>query len=276
MHPFLLLMLTACPGTPKDDTSGTSVVRHHPDGYALPETHGVAAKYQAEACVECHGSDLAGGTSAISCDSCHAEGWRTDCVFCHGGTDNATGAPPTDIDNSTSDLSFAEHGAHVEETIHAAFACVQCHLEPADVLATGHLFLGDSTPGLAEVLFTGGLSSAGTYGGAGSCSNLYCHGNGQAGATGSVTTGARSSCTMCHGDDATSRDLSGEHHEHVPRYECDECHGATVSGNDNVTNPANHVNGSVDLVLPEGMERDGGTCSGECHGEVHRDRTWTR
>ena len=33
----------------------------------------------------------------MSCDDCHDEGWRTDCVFCHGGVDDTTGAPPEDI-----------------------------------------------------------------------------------------------------------------------------------------------------------------------------------
>lgn len=168
-----LLLLLACPASPKvDDTSGTTPTgnRHHPAGYGLQEAHGPDAKYQTETCTECHGADLTGGTSAISCDSCHAEGWRTDCTFCHGGTDNTTGAPPTDIDNATSDLSFAEHTVHVEETIHAPFACMQCHVEPTDVLSVGHLFVGDTTSGVAEMDFSAGLSSAGSYGGGASCS----------------------------------------------------------------------------------------------------------
>lgn len=62
----------------------------------------------------------------------------------------------------------------------------------------------------------------------------------------------------------------------MPRYDCDECHGTTVSGNDDVTTPANHVNGSVDLDLPDGMTFNNGSCNGECHNEEHRNRTWDR
>ncbi len=246
----------------------------HPAGYAVSTVHGIEAKLQTQACTGCHGEDLTGGTAQVSCDSCHTSGWRTDCTFCHGGTENSTGAPPEDIDDAVTDVSFPEHGAHVTETIHTAFDCVQCHTRPTDILSPGHIFVGDTTGGAAEMDFLGGLSPAGTYSTSSGCDNLYCHGNGQAGNAGDARTGDTSSCSMCHGDANSGRSLSGQHGEHVGRYECEECHSLTVSGNTTIATPVNHVNGVRDLALPAGITFDNGRCDGACHGEDHRGRNW--
>ena len=39
-------------------------------------------------CLTCHEDDRNN-----QCNQCHT-GWATRCTFCHGGRDNATGAPP--------------------------------------------------------------------------------------------------------------------------------------------------------------------------------------
>ncbi len=271
---FLYAACTGLNPAKPDDSAATTSSAYHPAGYSDPAVHGNEAKQQTQACTECHGADLTGVAEAVSCDSCHPVEWRTDCTFCHGGGENTTGAPPVDIDGSTDGISFPEHTAHVTETIHTAFDCVQCHTRPADVLSAGHLFVADTTAGVAEMNFLDGLSPAGTYTSAMGCDNLYCHGNGQEGATGSVQSGDASSCAMCHADANSGRALSGQHGEHVGRYECEECHSATVTGNTTISSPANHVNGVRDLVLPDGIVYDNGTCEGACHGESHRGRRW--
>ena len=158
------------------------------------------AKHGELPCTNCHGEDLQGDLAGVSCDSCHDAGWRSDCTFCHGGTDNASGAPPRDIDgqSATGTLSFQAHTAHVTATAnHAAFACAQCHDTPANALTPGHVLLGDTTPGQAEVRFSGGLSPAATWSGL-SCSNLYCHGhNGDANGT-MAHDAATPTCEGCH------------------------------------------------------------------------------
>lgn len=105
----------------------------------------MAAKHQDETCVACHGPDLKGGASGVSCDTCHSgathESWRTNCTFCHGGIDNPTGAPPEGISDQTNGAgqAFTVHSTHVEVTsLTSAFDCVQCHVKPADVLAFGY------------------------------------------------------------------------------------------------------------------------------------------
>lgn len=74
-------------GTGDDDAVGGS----HGDGYEDPSEHGMDAKLQVADCRTCHGADLSGGTTGVNCDSCHAENWRTDCIFCHGAVVNAAG-----------------------------------------------------------------------------------------------------------------------------------------------------------------------------------------
>ncbi|HNH50704.1 MAG TPA: hypothetical protein PKY30_26960, partial [Myxococcota bacterium] len=153
--------------SPDSGGSGT----YHPEGWEDPTQHGMAAKLGEDTCVSCHGSDLGGAGTGVSCDDCHEAGWRTNCTFCHGGTDNNTGAPPVDIRNGQSNVMTAAHTAHVEGTLHAPFACTECHEERTDVLSPGHFLVGDSSPAVAEVLFTAGLSPAASWNGSG-CSNL--------------------------------------------------------------------------------------------------------
>jgi predicted CxxxxCH...CXXCH cytochrome family protein len=153
----------------------------HPPGWSMPTSHGRTANNTGlTSCQSCHGVALDGGTSRVSCNSCHAAystNWQTDCVFCHGGTDNLTGAPPEGIDGETSRLNIAvgAHSEHVETTsMHLAWGCDQCHVTPTEALSPGHID-GD---GRAEVTFGALNPSAGYAFGTGVCSNLYCHGNG--------------------------------------------------------------------------------------------------
>lgn len=263
-----------------DDTGSpdTGSAAYHPPGYADPANHGMDAKYQRDTCVTCHGADLTGGSVGVSCDTCHTKGWRTDCVFCHGGTDNTTGAPPRDIDNADTSLSFAPHTEHVTRGEHPTYGCSECHVTPTNALSSGHLFSGDATAGLAEVTFTGGISASGTYS-AGTCSNSWCHGNGQ-GNNGSVTATSTVSCGTCHGTGETSESswerMSGQHHKHVndARLTCDTCHGGTVDASDAIIGPDQHVNGVVEVVTPSEITYSSGRCTGTCHGRSHSSSSW--
>lgn len=272
-----------------DAEAGTGTeATYHPYGWLDAEVHGTAAKYQEQACQTCHGEDLNGGNVDVSCDSCHQYGWRTDCVYCHGGTDNDTGAPPRDISGEILQemLTFRVHSAHVETHWHEAYECSQCHVVPEDVLSEGHFMVGDDTPGESEVFFAGGLSEAGIYDGDGSCSNLYCHGNGRGnnGTMGHIMT-EELNCTSCHPNSRSSNDdwedMSGEHEEHLDEgAECADCHALTVNSMGQLIGPEFHVNGTVNVQLIEGMEwsADTMTCSGTCHlggeEEEHRERDW--
>ena len=250
---------------------------YHPEGWEDPTQHGMAAKLSEDDCVSCHGTDLGGGGTGVSCDDCHEEGWRSNCTFCHGGTDNGTGAPPLDIRNGQTNVMATAHTAHVEGTLHAPFDCTECHSKPADVLSIGHFLVGDSSPAVAEVLFTAGLSPAASWSGSG-CSNLYCHGNGQ-GNNGSIQANGSAPCGSCHAVTSSGRNgweqMSGEHEKHVrEEVDCSECHGDTVDAREQITNLTLHVNGMVDLKLPAGITESNGRCTGSCHTRSHSNLPW--
>jgi predicted CxxxxCH...CXXCH cytochrome family protein len=144
-------------------------------------------------CRLCHGADLTGSDSIPSCDTCHTPAdppaWRTDCVFCHGGVEDLSGAPPKNLDGTltVAESMFAPHYDHINTAMTEPFDCVECHVKATDVLSQGHVF--DDTPGMAEVDLGGGLSPQGTYASGDGCQSLYCHGNGQ-GDNGAIATDA--------------------------------------------------------------------------------------
>lgn len=256
-----------------DAKTDTGAGTYHPAGWASATKHGMAAKMGDQDCRSCHGADLTGDGPIASCDSCHEAGWRTNCTFCHGGTDNATGAPPQGLDDLDSPLTFPAHSKHVEQTIHGAYDCSQCHKKPTDVLSEGHLF--DSTPGKAEIDFSGGLNKSGTFA-SGSCSSLYCHGNGRVDNGVATVNDAPKTCSSCHPSGTTGINaMSGKHALHV--YEgisCWECHQGVLASNGTFVDPTLHVNGVKNPQLPAGITYTGGSCSGTCHGKGHGSKKW--
>ncbi len=252
---------------------------YHPKGWGAAGIHGLAAKLQTESdCRTCHGSDLSGGSSQVSCSGCHTPGWETSCTYCHGGVSSTTGAPPEDIDDNAdpATISFVPHEAHGSGRIASPIACEACHANPADALTPGHLF-DDPTPAIAEVL----LAAPGVYDpSTATCSQQACHGDGQ-GANGTVAAddGPRT-CHDCH-PDATSGPrawlrMSGRHYIHIPAgLQCGECH-PSAEGNGRIDQPALHVNAAIDVELPRTMRFDPvlKQCAGVCHGETHDRRTW--
>lgn len=262
-----------------DDTGAGPSGGYHPIGFAAAEIHGLAAKLAQEDCRECHGDDLAGGVTGIDCDACHEAGWRSDCVYCHGGEESPLGAPPRDIDGSIllDALSFQAHTAHVTEGIHAVFDCSQCHAKPTDVLTSGHLF--DGTPAIAEVELSAGLSKEGLWA-AGTCGSLYCHGNGN-GTLGAFDDGAPApGCGDCHaftsGGSVAVTTMSGQHKRHVDEgIACSECHGATVDAAGAITQPILHVNGFAEVAITgANVSFTGTACTGLCHTKLHFGEGW--
>lgn len=255
-----------------------AVARFHPPGYLGAEVHGRDLTTGVADCRTCHGTDLAGLTGVgPSCDGCHPPDWRTTCTFCHGGAADLTGAPPRDLRGLTEReaQTFRPHPEHVALGNHRAYDCTECHTKPTDVLSDGHVF--DDSPGAAEVTFEHGLSAGGVYEGGGSCTNLYCHGNGRT--RGAYThERARPTCDTCHAGPTSTRwaSLSGRHADHLREgVRCFECHSRTVDGQGDILNGDVHVNGVKDLDFASGqITRTNGQCSGSCHLERHVGRTW--
>jgi predicted CxxxxCH...CXXCH cytochrome family protein len=255
--------------------------RFHPLGYAQHEQHSPDMELQRMDCRTCHGADLMGGLGP-SCDTCHSDGWRSDCLFCHGGDDNFTGAPPRDLGAlpMSGSQAFLGHTAHVSERISAAYDCLQCHSKPSDVLTVGHAF--DDTPGRAEVSFVMGLSAAGDYDGAGTCTSVYCHGNGQADTGLAVDGTGPMDCDSCHAGMASSESawgsMSGDHRKHLREgFDCGDCHLDVTSDGQSILDASLHVDRNVQLHFSDALliyNSGTGRCSGTCHGETHNNHPW--
>src|SRR5262249_13435662 len=74
---------------------------------------------------QCHGTDLSGGSSGVTCRTC-PQGGPTSCTGCHGEPP-ATGA----------------HAAHVSAgALSSTLDCGECHVKPAAYTDAGHLKVG--------------------------------------------------------------------------------------------------------------------------------------
>jgi predicted CxxxxCH...CXXCH cytochrome family protein len=281
-----------------------------PDGHAASwmdpastDFHATSANRGLAACQSCHGQALdgVGGTAEVSCASCHGAEWKTDCTMCHGGTEDATGAPPKATwARLTDPVAVGAHRSHVAPNpVGAVSTCAECHPVPADVFSAGHV------DGTVAVRFAGPVSGlkGGTWNGAATptCSSTYCHGNFIAGKktnAPSWTGTNQAACGTCH----NARPLGYLHKRHqdtnfndptIPWWKgwitCDQCHDGiakSTTRNDAPTmilvngaaSPV-HVDGTKTVVFKNGGTWTAapfeGTCSGmQCHpGE---EKMWPR
>ena len=235
----------------------------HSGGILNPADPGFHGRLIADAgwdfplCASCHGSDFSGGTSGVSCLTCHTSpGGPTSCNTCHG-------LPPGD----------RSHFTHVDGgMLHKPFGCTECHVVPHTYTDPGHLYDADGgvLVGHAVVIFPdGGLADTPGFMRQGppvfdptsqTCSSVHCHGDtlGDSNATNTKPnwnapwTG-QAACGTCQGlppsDHGTNSAV------------CSLCHGLFVDANRNFINPALHIDGVVSLG--NGDE----TCSA-CHGSA--------
>jgi predicted CxxxxCH...CXXCH cytochrome family protein len=261
--------------------------RHHPDNFAGGAVHGPALKLQSEDCRECHGDDLTGGTSAISCDGCHAgaspTAWRQNCTFCHGGVENETGAPPRNIHGTDLIGPFPAHPLHVSGgAIANAYDCSQCHDKASDVLSPGHVF--DDSPGNAENDYGNGLSPQTTFArDSGTCSNVYCHGSGRLDDGVIAASAGPLPCSGCHPTLASGAagwgKMSGPHAAHMAAtgISCASCHSETTADGTTITSKEQHINGRRDVEIDEPSftyDETRKLCTGSCHGFSHSGLGW--
>ncbi len=234
-------------------------------------------------CVACHGT---GYSSTTVSATTHVDGTvtvsRTGCTLCHGdltqtGVAATSSAAAPGFNASSADTAgntaatFATVGAHAAHLTGtrwtaAPIACSACHAVPAanDVShATGVgsggaratvTFSGLAVTGAIVTAAYAGSTTASGANGAGTCSNVYCHGNFKNGATALAPSwlggAAAASCGSCHGLPPGGT--------HPASNNCASCHtGYTISSVD----PVKHMNGAIDV--------DNLTCT-SCHGTSGR------
>jgi predicted CxxxxCH...CXXCH cytochrome family protein len=186
------------------------------------------------------------------------------CTTCHGSTNSA---PPKDLAGNTAptSLGVGAHQAHLASSNwRHAITCSSCHVVPTTVDAPGHRD-GDNK---AELDFDT-MNPIGNYT-AGTCSTMYCHGNGRGGngTIGWLAPGPLA-CTSCH--PVSGVGMSGKHQKHVrdERMLCSECHQTVVNANQAIINADLHVNGVHEVKMATGTYNPGTRqCSNlqGCHG----------
>jgi predicted CxxxxCH...CXXCH cytochrome family protein len=190
------------------------------------------------------------------------------CTQCHGIAP-ATGNHP---------VSGSKHGSYYGT---GTGSCQKCHPDHTTEALPFRHATSAANRGIA-VQFTTYPNSVGTYSGDGrnflpsqhktafgTCSNLYCHSNGNGGAPNVMPSwGGSLDCSGCHGGDATTAQpmASGKHSAHISTtpstglsgygFICERCHRNTVTGNAVLNNKTLHVNGVKDVAFKEGGTYD--------------------
>jgi hypothetical protein len=253
-------------------TDGTVQASGHGPAWidpASPGFHAFSANRGLGACQACHGVDLTGGPSGRSCASCHDVGlppgvtsWADNCVMCHGGTDNQTGAPPEATwGNGADGVRVGAHTAHVGGgSLASPVDCSLCHQKPADAFAADHI-----DPGPAEVAFSG-LAVTGnaipSWDRASATCTTYCHGSYSgmytyfhydtyytvpyAGTVGAASwTDAAVTCDSCHGNPPAN--YYWHSGQHAGGNSCDLCHPGVNATGDGFISTATHLDGVIEV-----------------------------
>jgi predicted CxxxxCH...CXXCH cytochrome family protein len=191
---------------------------------------------------------------------------RTDvaCNACHGNasgdaTKPADQAPPLDVagDSSTTAVGVGAHQIHLSgSSLSAPVACSECHTVPAAAGDPGHIVAGPA-PVTFGTLATTDASTPVWSDATATCTGTYCHGATLSGGTDTTpiwtkVDGTQAKCGACHSLPPPS--------PHPQVAQCFQCHGDTVDAQGNITNPAKHVDGKVEVT--------GGTACNACHGSA--------
>jgi predicted CxxxxCH...CXXCH cytochrome family protein len=229
------------------------------DGLGCASCHGApppAPHPRSEQCAACHG-DVVDERGRIIAPEAHVDGRvqraEPSCSACHGGEANAAPPPSTTGATSGSSPGVGAHQVHLAGGGGGrALACSECHGVPDAALAHP---AGEA----ARVVLSGVAATAGRTAlwdaPSGTCSETWCHGPsaGASGVSPSWTADAALGCTSCHGAPPAA--------PHPQVQNCGLCHGEIIDrGSMTIAQRSRHVDGIVDVTLPEG-------CDG-CHGDA--------
>jgi predicted CxxxxCH...CXXCH cytochrome family protein len=248
--------LTVAPGT-----------QTHSTGWADPSSpnfHGTylySTYYDLNTCKSCHGGDYSGGTSGVSCLTCHQSGPQS-CNTCHGNSEHIN--PPKSLLGGllNTDIGVGAHEQHLNsdttQRISAIVDCNECHTQVMSFDDTNHI--SKDNQNVARLVF-GTLARTVTEGvtpdpqwskSTQTCSNTYCHGtfkNGNQSAAPVFNNPGSVFCGTCHGNPQTGNPLPGGTHTSIyPNLnQCYLCHGGVMNQNGTFKDKSRHVNGIVDI-----------------------------
>lgn len=272
---FSLGIIISCSELKSNLPVETAIPPAHGVGFADPTSqnfHGIYIannNWNIQQCQTCHAANFSGGTTGVSCNSCHTfSGGPASCNTCHGVfNDSIMIAPPRALngDTATSYIAVGAHTSHLYSNRLSVVPCASCHNVPQSVFSSGHI--NSSSLITLQGLATTNIAYNAKFSPNGSCANTYCHGNfsfTKASAlpenyfafTDSVMVGnnitvqwtqvgeSEAVCGSCH-------DLPPKGHigyqENWPISSCVSCHAEVVDANGNIIDKTKHINGQVDV-----------------------------
>lgn len=213
----------------------------------------------AEQCSVCHGQ-VVDSAGQIIAPEMHVDGTLqvidNACSDCHGSSDNA--APPRDIEgnSSRSSLGVGAHQAHLSGGASGRpLACVECHQVPSTTISEGHLDGAPAQVMFADIALAHDRSPSWDRE-TESCADTWCHNPGE-------QPSALSSPAWTDVSDGLPCD--GCHQARPPAPHpvagaCADCHAGVSEDGESIVNTARHVNGIVDVNVPD-------SCT-SCHGDM--------
>lgn len=229
--------------------------------------------------VYCHSAgktDGSGNLVAVGGTTFRSMNWNGASIGCDGCHGNQAGkAHPVYASGAVGSTTANSHVRHVEGL---GYNCETCHttttasttIPPTSVISGGTHLNRSMDVAFDAAYNRGGSSYNGTVG-TKSCSNIYCHSDGNGGNPNQTPQwGGSVNCRSCHaGDVASGTPMStGKHRDHIDAtyagsttiklgagnaFQCATCHSktiATFANNTTITNAANHVNGFKDYSSP--------------------------
>jgi hypothetical protein len=129
---FCIFLLAGCgDGSSQTETPLVNqpqvTIQTHPVGW-LPDGHATEAKANIETCTGCHGADLTGATTHVSCTQCHLGDPNSFHPTLWGNFAYALHAGYVKQNGTSACANVTCHGANLDGVQGSGPSCTQCHM----------------------------------------------------------------------------------------------------------------------------------------------------
>jgi predicted CxxxxCH...CXXCH cytochrome family protein len=272
---LLSIVLTIGCSEIKDDITLPETIGVHPEGFGDASSSSFHKfvfresnwSFNLTKCQSCHAANYDGGTTEVSCLTCHTEPTGPEaCNTCHGVFANPDIiAPPNDLEDN-SDSGSKGVGAHYKHAYNNSLSnnigCFECHQQTIsnDKFVHSHISPPPAKMEFGEFTHPDSLGLIPEYDFTNiTCSNTYCHGAFKFGdivgnnrtVVWNSTTEKEAKCGTCHGevdaDGNTITPLPTGHSGSWTISQCSICHGSVVNSEGIIIDKFKHINKQIDF-----------------------------
>lgn len=122
------VLVISC-GTSNSNAVFDTDTKSHPAGW-LPAGHMISAQANIATCEECHGADLSGGISQVSCTTCHMGGAASVHPLDWSGSILTTHGPYVVANGTTACRNDFCHAFDLSGVANSGPSCSSCHSFP--------------------------------------------------------------------------------------------------------------------------------------------------